>query len=115
MRTLHSFLPSRRPALAALAVAVAAGLSAAFSVPTDPPVFTNPLDFTNEWQPFVRVQSRRNNELTCIYSSTSGQQWKLLIATMERREATIIRVKLNPNGMMRWIERPPHSARTWRD
>jgi len=36
-----------------LALAVAAGLSVASSVPTDPPVFTSPLDFTNEWQPFV--------------------------------------------------------------
>jgi len=71
MRTLHSFLPSRRPALAALAVAVAAGLSAAFSVPTDPPVFTNPLDFTNEWQPFVEggvkvFQGKSDGEATVV-------------------------------------------------
>src|SRR5690242_4306376 len=54
MNAPHTLAPSaRRPALAVLAVAVAAGLSAAFSVPTDPPVFTNPLDVTNTWQPFV--------------------------------------------------------------
>src|SRR6185503_18597007 len=71
MRTLHRFLPSRRPALAALAVAVAAGLSAAFSVPTDPPVFTIPLDFTNEWQPFVEggvkvFQGKSDGEATVV-------------------------------------------------
>ncbi|HEX5009091.1 MAG TPA: hypothetical protein VFY71_01725 [Planctomycetota bacterium] len=46
-------LPSARRALAALAVATAAASAAAFSVPTDPPVFTNPLDIGNTFQPFV--------------------------------------------------------------
>ena len=67
-----------------------------------------------DWQPFVRVQDRRNNEWTCIYSSIAGKQWKLLIATMEKREATLIRIKLNPDGMMRWIAKPCESTRTWR-
>jgi hypothetical protein len=86
------------------------------------PLFTRQEDFTDlmqgalgpDWRPFVRVQDRRNNEWTCIYSSISANHWKLLIATMERREATIVRIKLNPDGMMRWIEKPCHETRTWR-
>ena len=86
------------------------------------PLFTRQEDFTDlmqgalgsDWQPFVRVENRRNNEWTCIYSSISANHWKLLIATMERREATLVRIKLNPDGMMRWIEKPCHETRTWR-
>ena len=60
------------------------------------PRFTEEEEFTGlvqealgpDWHPFVRVQSRRNNEWTCIYASISANHWKLLIATMERREAT---------------------------
>jgi hypothetical protein len=50
---MNAPLPSARRALAALAVAASASVAAAFSVPTDPPVFTNPLDITNTFQPFV--------------------------------------------------------------
>ena len=86
------------------------------------PIFTGEDDFTSlmqgalgmDWRPFVRVQDRRNGELTCMYASTSGSQWKLLIASMERRDATLIRIKLNPEGMLKWIEQPCHETRTWR-
>jgi hypothetical protein len=86
------------------------------------PIFAQEEDFTSlmqgalgpDWRPFVRVQDRRNNEWTCIYASTSANRWKLLIASMEKREAAIIRIKLNPEGMMKWIAKPCQETRTWR-
>ena len=86
------------------------------------PIFTEEGDFTSlmqgalgtDWKPFVRVQDRRSNEWTCMYAGASGNQWKLLIANMERREATLIRIKLNPEGMLKWIQNPCHETRTWR-
>jgi hypothetical protein len=65
------------------------------------------------WLPFVRVHSRRNSEWTCTDASGFGTQWKLLVATAERREATIVRIKLNPDGLLRWISQPCERARKW--
>jgi hypothetical protein len=86
------------------------------------PIFTQEDDFISlmqgalgaDWRRFVRVEDRRHGELTCMYASTSGSQWKLLIASVERREATLIRIKLNPEGMMKWIAQPCQGTRTWR-
>jgi hypothetical protein len=85
------------------------------------PIFAGKEDFGSliqgalgpDWRPFVRVHSRRNNEWTCIYASGFGKQWKLLVAAAERREATIVRIKLNPDGLMRWISRPSERAKNW--
>ena len=85
------------------------------------PIFAEQEDFTgllqgalgSDWRPMVRVHSRRNNEWTCIYASGFGKQWKLLVATAERREATIVRIKLNPDGLLRWISQPCERARKW--
>jgi hypothetical protein len=86
------------------------------------PIFDQEEDFASlmggalgpDWRPFVRVQNRRANELTCMYARSSGNQWKLLIASMERREATLIRIKLNPEGMLKWVAKPCHDTRAWR-
>lgn len=86
------------------------------------PIFTGEDDFASllqgalgaDWRPFVRVEDRRSHELTCMFASTSASQWKLLIASMEQREATVIRLKLNPAGMMKWIRQPCQETRTWR-
>jgi hypothetical protein len=86
------------------------------------PIFSAEEDFTNlmqgalgaEWRPFVSVRNRRDNEWTCMYTSTSGKDWKLLIATVERREATVVRIKLNPEGMLKWVSKPCNEVRSWR-
>jgi hypothetical protein len=86
------------------------------------PIFTQEEDFTSlmdgalgsDWRPFLRAQDRRTNEWTCMYAANSGNQWKLLIAAMEKREATLIRIKLNPEGMLKWIKSPSRDTRAWR-
>ena len=59
-----------------------------------------------EWHPFLRVHSRQDNQWTCMYSSSSGGAWKLLLASLQRNEATVIRLRVNPKGMMNWVEKP---------
>jgi hypothetical protein len=62
------------------------------------------------WRPLLRLQDSRN-EWTSIYSSGSGKHWKLLIATMDRNEATILRVRLSPEAMRRWVVAPLETER----
>lgn len=59
-----------------------------------------------EWQPLVRVRSRRSGEQTYIYAREAGDNIKLMIVNLEPREASVIGVKLNPKTLAKWIENP---------
>ena len=64
------------------------------------------------WAPFVRVNSRRSGERVQIYSRRKGtSDWELLIATLERSEAVVLRVELNPESLSRWVNNPAAMAR----
>jgi hypothetical protein len=61
---------------------------------------------SKDWRPLVRVRSRRSNEHTLIYAREAGKDLKLMIVTLEPREATLIRVKLDPRTLAKWMENP---------
>lgn len=64
------------------------------------------------WVPFVRVNSRRSGERVQIYSRRNGtKNWELLIATLERNEAVLMRVRLNPETLAKWVNDPSRMAR----
>ena len=62
------------------------------------------------WKPFVRVHSNRSDETTLIYMRPDGNDTKMLITTIERNEATVIQLKLNPEALQRWLDQPRRSA-----
>lgn len=57
-------------------------------------------------RPLVRVHSRRNAAATYIYASEAGKSAKMLIATFERREATVVQVKLDSNMLLKALDDP---------
>jgi hypothetical protein len=59
-----------------------------------------------EWQPMVRVHSRRSGELTCIYVREEDNNFKMLIVTLERDEAVVMQMKLHSKDMRKWLEEP---------
>jgi Ca-activated chloride channel homolog len=59
-----------------------------------------------EWQPLVRVHSRKSGERVYIYAKPKGKDLELMIATLEQREAVVIQVKVNPDTLAKWMERP---------
>jgi hypothetical protein len=63
-----------------------------------------------EFRPFVRVWSRRDGEQTFVYARESAQDWEMLVVTLERDEACVVKMKLNPDAVSRWIENPQESA-----
>jgi hypothetical protein len=67
------------------------------------------------WRPFVEVRSRRNGyeETVLVYMRQEGKDWKLLITAVERDEATVVQLLLNPDALARWMESPERSARHW--
>jgi hypothetical protein len=62
------------------------------------------------WQPLAQVQSRRNGERTYLFARDLGKDFKLLIATIERNEAVVMQVKLDPEKLDRcvngWVNKP---------
>src|SRR3982750_4820133 len=46
-----------------------------------------------EWQPLVRVYSRRDNQQVFVYARDEGQDIKLLVVSLDRTDAVVARVK----------------------
>ena len=64
--------------------------------------------------PMVRVHSRHDGEATYIFMGPSGKSTRLLIATFERNEATVIEVKADIETLMQSLQDPSHAGHTLR-
>ncbi|PYV83981.1 MAG: hypothetical protein DMG05_25210 [Acidobacteria bacterium] len=58
------------------------------------------------WQPLVRVHSRRDREQTTIYARDMGKNFKLMIITLEPSEAVVTQVKLSFQELIKCLENP---------
>jgi hypothetical protein len=67
--------------------------------------------FVGEMHPLVRVHSRRDGNSTYIFAEPAGKSTKVLIATFERDEATVIEVKVNMSTLLKSIEEPEGAGR----
>lgn len=68
--------------------------------------------------PLVRVHSRRDAEATYIFmgpASKSSRSTRVLIATFQRNEATVIEVKANIETLLQSLQEPEHAGRTLRE
>lgn len=67
------------------------------------------------WKPFVQVRSHRNGheETVLVYMRQQGHDWKLLVTAIERDEATVVQLLLNPDALARWMASPERCARHW--
>ncbi len=59
-----------------------------------------------EWELLVRTASRGAAERTFIYTRDAGEYIKLLIVTIERREATVLQVEVTPQAFINWLKNP---------
>jgi hypothetical protein len=59
-----------------------------------------------EWRPLVRVRSGRGAEQTHVYVRDAGDNLKLMIVTLAGDQATVIRVKVNPEALAKFARDP---------
>jgi hypothetical protein len=59
-----------------------------------------------EWRPLVRIRSGRGAEQTIVYIRDAGDNLKLMIVTLDREQATVIRAKVNPEALARFARDP---------
>lgn len=64
------------------------------------------------WKPFVQVRSWKHGaqETVIVYIAGDQRDCKLLVMTLEPREATVVEVRLNPEALQVWLNRPEESA-----
>ena len=62
--------------------------------------------------PVVRARSRRDRESTYIFAGEAGRSTRVLIATFERNEATVIEVKVDVNTLLKWLNQPEDAAKS---
>jgi hypothetical protein len=58
------------------------------------------------WKPFIRVVSNRQLERVYVYARERSRDHELLVATLENNEAVLVRVRLNAEGLARWVNNP---------
>ena len=58
------------------------------------------------WQPLVRVYSRKDGEQTFVYSKQEGKCMRLMVVIVEREQATIVKVKINPDALLKFMDNP---------
>jgi hypothetical protein len=59
----------------------------------------------------VRVHSRANNESTYIFAGEAGRSTRMLIATFQRNEATVVEVKVSTDTLLKMVESPEHAGK----
>lgn len=59
-----------------------------------------------EWQPLVRVYSRKAGEQVFVYARNEGNDIKLMVVSLQQTDAFIARVKVSPATLAKWMEKP---------
>ena len=66
---------------------------------------------SGEWQPLVRISSR-SGERTFIHLREAGENLRLLIVNIERREATVAQAEVTPQTLAEWLQNPDRMGRS---
>lgn len=64
----------------------------------------------NSLHPMVRTHSRASDESTYIFTGETGRSTRMLIATFQRNQATVVEVRANIDTLLKTIESPEHAA-----
>jgi len=67
------------------------------------------------WKPFVHARSPQ--EVVSIYMRPEGNDWRLLVVSVERNEAVAVQLQLNPDALQRYVMLPReqvlHGRHSW--
>ena len=64
------------------------------------------------YHPMVRIYDNHSGEQTFIYARECDKEnYEMLIVSMERTEAVIIKMRLDPDAMRDWVDDPVNKGR----
>ena len=64
-----------------------------------------------EWSAFIRSSSNKTKERAVIYVRNAGKNFDMLIASLETGEAAVLKLRLKPDEMKKWMDEPGEMAR----
>jgi len=60
--------------------------------------------------PLVRVHSHRDHDSVYIFAADGGRDTRMLIATFDRNEATVVQVRVDMEQLLKWIDSPKEAG-----
>ena len=63
----------------------------------------------DDWKPYVQTYSNHGETALVNLRPDGKNDIKLLVATIERNDATVVQLKLNPDALARWLKSPQES------
>lgn len=70
---------------------------------------------TPTWQPLIQVRSRQDAAQTYVYLKEAGENFKVMVVTIERRDATVLQAEVSPQTLAKWLKEPDKIGRTLSD
>jgi hypothetical protein len=58
------------------------------------------------WRSFLRFNSRKEGKGSIVYADLSGENMRLMIASIERNEIGVVQTDIEPKDLRRWITNP---------
>jgi hypothetical protein len=62
--------------------------------------------------PVIRTRSRAEGEATYIFCGDTGKTTQVLVVTFNRKEATVVEVKVAFDTLLRWIQHPDEAGKS---
>lgn len=64
------------------------------------------------WSPLIQVTSPKDEEQTYVYLREAGEKFKVMVVTIEPREACVVQVNLSPENLAKLMRDPDEMGRT---
>jgi hypothetical protein len=65
----------------------------------------------DSWTPFMQVTTAKDNEQNYIYLRDAGDKVKVLVVTIEPREACVVQVDLSPQNLAKLLRDPEGTSK----
>lgn len=67
------------------------------------------------WQPLVQVRAQKDGEQSYVYTREAGKFFRVLVVTIDRRDATVVQVDLAPQKLWLLMRDPDSMGKTLTD
>ena len=62
------------------------------------------------WHPLVQVETRSEHEYAGIFARTEGSRLRLIVAALDRNEASFVEVRVSADTLVEWLREPRSAA-----
>lgn len=67
------------------------------------------------WSPLVQVRAERDSEQTYVYARDAGKFFKILVVSIQPRDATVVQADISPQKLALLMKDPDSAAKTVTD